>query len=67
MEVVSRVDNIFSQYVQKQSVFKNKTVLTANFIPEKIPHRDEEITQLSAALAPMLKGFHASNIFVYGT
>lgn len=67
MEAISRIDNIFSQYVQKQSVFKDKTVLTANFIPEKIPHRDEEITQLSAALAPMLKGFHASNIFVYGT
>ncbi|MBI2075697.1 MAG: orc1/cdc6 family replication initiation protein [Candidatus Aenigmarchaeota archaeon] len=67
MEAVSKVDNIFSQYVQKQSVFKDKTVLTSNFIPEKIPHRSEEITQLSLALAPMLKGFHASNVFVYGT
>ncbi len=67
MEAITKVDNIFSQYTQKQSVFKDKTVLTANFIPSKIPHRDEEITQLSSALAPMLKGFHASNIFVYGT
>lgn len=65
--MLAKLDNIFSQYIQQPSTFRDKNVLTANFIPAKIPHREEEITQLSSALAPMLKGFHANNVFVYGT
>lgn len=47
-------------------MFKNKNVLTSAFIPERILHRDEEIQQLSLMLAPTLKGFRSSNIFIYG-
>ncbi|MFH1420577.1 MAG: orc1/cdc6 family replication initiation protein [Candidatus Aenigmatarchaeota archaeon] len=57
--------NIFSKFSGK-SVFKNKDVLSINFIPNKIIHRDEQITGLTAALSPALKGYQPSNIFVYG-
>lgn len=59
--------NIFSQYAEKKTIFKDKKFLTANFIPSKIPHREEEINQLSLVLAPILRGYTSSNIFIYGT
>ncbi len=59
--------NIFSHYMQRRTLFANKDVLTASFVPENIPHREREIQQISAVLAPALRGYHTSNIFVYGT
>lgn len=59
--------NIFSEYVEKPSLFNNKRTLTASFIPSKIPHRNNEITQLTSTLAPALKGYHVNNVFIYGT
>jgi len=60
-------ENIFAGYVEKESVFKDKRVLTAAFIPEKIPHRENEIKQLTNILAPVLKGYTTNNAFIYGT
>ncbi|MBI3190630.1 orc1/cdc6 family replication initiation protein [archaeon] len=59
--------NIFSQYLQKENIFKNKNCLTASFVPGKIRHREQEIQQLSAVLAPVLKGYYPNNVFIYGT
>ncbi len=58
--------NIFSEYLNKPSLFKNKDVLSVSFIPEKIPHRDNEIKQIVNVLSPVLKGHATSNIFIYG-
>lgn len=63
---INNIENIFSEYIEKQSLFKNKNILSSAFMPEKIIHRDEEIHQLSLILAPVLKGFHTSNVFIYG-
>ncbi len=62
----SNIENYFSQYLEKQSLFKNKNTLISTFMPDRILHRDEEIQQLSLILAPALKGFHTSNVFIYG-
>lgn len=59
--------NIFSQYLQKESIFRDKRILTSSFVPDKIPHRTEEIKQISAVLAPVLRGYHPNNVFIYGT
>ncbi len=60
-------ENIFSGYIEKESVFRDKRVLTASFIPEKIPHREREIKHLTNILAPVLKGYTTNNAFIYGT
>ncbi len=60
-------NNIFSEYINKQTLFLDKTALTSSFIPNKISHRDDELQQLSAILAPIIKGYAPNNIFVYGT
>ena len=59
-------DNIFTTYLTKQSIFRDKTVLTSQFIPNEILHRDNEILQLSSMLAPTLRKYSASNVFIYG-
>ncbi|MBI4019190.1 MAG: orc1/cdc6 family replication initiation protein [Candidatus Aenigmarchaeota archaeon] len=59
--------NIFSQYIESPSIFTDKRVLTSSFVPGSIPHREEEIKHISSVLAPMLRGYHANNVFVYGT
>ncbi|MBI5347302.1 MAG: ORC1-type DNA replication protein [Candidatus Aenigmarchaeota archaeon] len=60
-------NNIFSEYLEKETIFKNKNVLTASFMPSNIPHRENEINQLSSIIAPALRGYHPNNIFIYGT
>jgi cell division control protein 6 len=58
---------MFSSYVDKDSVFKNKDALTTNWKPENILHRDEQIDELASILAPSLKGNDPSNVFIYGS
>jgi len=65
--VAMNTNNIFSQYVQKPSIFNDKRILSSSFIPGKIQHRDEEIQNIGSIIAPVLKGFNSNNIFIYGT
>ena len=62
--MVVKLDKIFNAV--SNSIFKDKSVLQANYSPETIPHRDKEIEQVAAILAPCLKGEKTSNLFVYG-
>ncbi|MEM4330429.1 MAG: ORC1-type DNA replication protein [Candidatus Pacearchaeota archaeon] len=50
----------------KNSLFKNKQVLQANYSPSSIPHREKQIQTLASILAPTLRGEKASNVFLYG-
>jgi len=59
--------NIFSTYVERPTVFRNKEVLSNSFIPRKISYREDEIKQISNILAPLLRGYQPSNVFIYGT
>jgi cell division control protein 6 len=58
---------MFSEYIQKDSVFKNKDALTTSWRPSNILHRDEQINDLASILAPSLKGNDPSNVFLYGS
>ncbi|MFT4869169.1 MAG: cell division control protein 6 [Colwellia polaris] len=58
---------MFSEYIEKDSVFKNKDALTTSWRPSNILHRDEQINDLASILAPSLKGNDPSNVFLYGS
>ena len=58
---------MFSNYVDKESVFKNKDALTTNYKPDNILHREQQINDLGSILAPSLKGNDPSNVFLYGS
>ena len=56
----------FQNYLEKDSLFENKKVLQANYTPENIPHRNEQIKQIAGILAPLLRIEKPSNLFLYG-
>jgi cell division control protein 6 len=60
------INNIFEQFLKKESLFKDKKVLQATHIPDEIKHRDEQITQVANILAPALRFEKPSNLFIYG-
>lgn len=65
--LMSSNENMFSQYLNAESIFADKGALMSSFIPNKILHREKEIQQMGCTLAPALKGFKPNNLFVYGT
>jgi len=60
------VNNIFEQFLQKESLFKEKKALQSTYIPDEVKHRDAQIIQLANILAPALRMEKPSNIFIYG-
>src|SRR3989338_827328 len=60
-----KLDKIFDS-VQQRNLFKNKQILQANYTPDTIPHRDEQIESIASVLAPALLGQKTSNLFIYG-
>lgn len=64
---MSSLQEKFTEYLEKESIFRNKDVLSTNFHPEDILHREDQINELASILAPCLKGNDPSNVFIYGT
>jgi archaeal cell division control protein 6 len=63
---MDKVDKIFETYVNNK-LFKDKSVVQANFIPASVLHRSEQVEQVASVLAPALRGEKVSNLFLYGT
>lgn len=60
------LDNIFEKIVGNVNVFKEKDVLRHDYLPQRLPHREEQIRRLGETVAPALKGAMCSNVFIYG-
>lgn len=65
IKMVSELDKIFESF-DRNSIFKDKSVLQSNYKPNEIPFRDNEIRQVASILAPVLRGERPSNLFLYG-
>ncbi len=59
------IDDIFEAAV-KSRVFKNREKLLPDYVPDVLPHRDDEIKRLAMVLAPSLRGEKPNNVFIYG-
>lgn len=66
MHSTSVLDELFERAVKNTRVFKNKNVLRHDYIPEKLPHREEQIRYFGEIVAPVLKYDRCSNVFIYG-
>lgn len=66
MIVQKTIHDIFKDVINSKPIFKNKSVLTINFTPQNIMHRDSFIYTLSKILAVSLKDEKPSNVFIYG-
>lgn len=61
-----RIDDFYKNYLKGPQVFKNRDALDPSYIPEDLPHRDEEIEQIASRTACSLRGNAPSNFLCYG-
>jgi cell division control protein 6 len=57
---------VFEKFVNNAKIFHDREVLRHDYLPDRLPHREEQIRQVGQIVAPVLKGARSSNIFIYG-
>ncbi len=58
--------NIFDGLEEKGTVFKDKQYLDHRFLPENLPHRNEQITSIAKYWIEALKNVTPSDVTIYG-
>jgi len=66
LQNINVLDEVFERAVKSARVFKNRNVLRHDYIPDRLPHREEQIRYFGEIVAPVLKTDRCSNIFIYG-
>ncbi len=59
------LDEVFSSIVRSR-IFKNRDILSPDYIPDKLPHRENEIKRVGSVLAQALRESRPNNLFIYG-
>jgi cell division control protein 6 len=60
------LDDVFDKFAGQVHIFDDREVLRHDYLPDRLPHREEQIRQVGETVAPVLKGARCSNIFIYG-
>lgn len=60
------LNDVFSKAITGKPLIKDRDVLRADYIPQRLLFRQEEIKAIGEGLSPLLKGAKASNLFLYG-
>jgi archaeal cell division control protein 6 len=60
------LDSIFESAVDGKALIKNRRTLTIDYVPEKLPFRDEETKTVAQTLSVVLKGARPSNLLLFG-
>lgn len=60
------ISEFLENFIKKESLFKNKSVLQSAHFPDEVLHREDQINQIAKILAPSLRSERPSNIFAYG-
>jgi cell division control protein 6 len=63
---MSDIDNIFDRAASGKALVKKREALTIDYVPERLPFRDEEATALAQMLAPVFKSTRPSNLLLFG-
>jgi cell division control protein 6 len=66
MKKQNLLNNVFDNFVKTKQLFKDREVLRHDYLPNTLPHREDQIRLLGATVAPVLKNARCSNIFIYG-
>ena len=60
-------DNVFQQYLKGKQIFKrNREILRSSYIPDELPHRQLQISQLASIMVTALRGERPSNVLIFG-
>ena len=60
------LDNIFEKVTTGKALVKNRRTLTIDYVPEKLPFRDEETKTIAQALSVVLREARPSNLLLFG-
>ena len=61
------IEELIKTRLRKRSrIFRDKEILHPEYIPETLPHREDEIRKLAEILIVSLKGERPSNVLIYG-
>jgi cell division control protein 6 len=52
---------------EESRIFKDERVLLPDYLPEMLPHREEQIRQLARNIQPVARGRQPQNTFIYGS
>ena len=58
--------DIFGQLLSHDGLFINREAMRPTYMPDILPHREEEINNLANILVPALRNETPSNVFIYG-
>ncbi|MEM4035566.1 MAG: orc1/cdc6 family replication initiation protein [Fervidicoccaceae archaeon] len=59
------VDEIFERALASR-IFKDRDKLSPDYVPSRLPFREEQISKLASILAQALRGYKPNNVLVYG-
>lgn len=60
------IEDLIKRRGMASKFFKNKDVLHPDYIPDTLPHRENEIVRLAEHLVSVARGERPSNVFIYG-
>jgi cell division control protein 6 len=63
---VSDIDGIFGKAASGRALIKNRQTLTIDYVPERLPFRDQESVALAHTLSTVFKGGRPSNLLLFG-
>jgi len=66
VRLMAGVDEIFRRAKEGRALFIDRNALTPDYVPEKLPFRDEQTKAVAEVLAPVLHGSKPSNLLLYG-
>src|SRR5881296_1837675 len=60
-------ESIFQPYIGSRPIFKmDRDILRPAFVPDRLPHREDQVDQLAQILATALRGERPSNVLIFG-
>ena len=59
-------ENVFARMARENAIFKDERALSSEFLPDVLPHREQQITSLAYSLRPLAEGGKATHLFIYG-
>jgi cell division control protein 6 len=60
------INGIFEDILKNPNIFENREVLRSTYIPDNLPHRNDQVKGLATILVSALRGETPSNILIYG-
>ncbi|UCG37306.1 MAG: orc1/cdc6 family replication initiation protein [Candidatus Bathyarchaeota archaeon] len=63
---VDTLNDVFERFLNDAGVFKDRDVLRHEYLPGRLPHREEQVKNVGMVVAPLLRENRCSNIFIYG-